>query len=131
MSVSWVTVWVMAIAGGLAGLAGSAQVLGTERVLTAGVAASSGFDAITVALLGRSKPLGTVFAGILFGALRAGGVVMQARTGTPIDIVLVVQSLIVLFIAAPPLVRAVFRLPSPDTPRAPKPVVPAAQEVSA
>jgi simple sugar transport system permease protein len=51
-----------------------------------------------------------VAAGILFGALRAGGVTMQASTGTPIDIVLVVQSLIVLFIAAPPLVRAIFRL---------------------
>jgi simple sugar transport system permease protein len=132
ISVNATYVWVMLTAGALAGLAGSAQVLGTERVLTAGVAASYGFDAITVALLGRSKPLGTVLAGILFGALRAGGVVMQARTGTPIDIVLVVQSLIVLFIAAPPLVRSVFRLPSPDAPRAPKPVVPvAAQEVSA
>jgi simple sugar transport system permease protein len=132
ISVNSAYVWVMLTAGAFAGLAGSAQVLGTERVLTAGVAASYGFDAITVALLGRSKPLGTVFAGILFGALRAGGVVMQARTGTPIDIVLVVQSLIVLFIAAPPLVRSVFRLPSPGTPRAPKPVVPvAAKEVSA
>ena len=132
ISVNATYVWVMLTAGAFAGLAGSAQVLGTERVLTAGVAASYGFDAITVALLGRSKPLGTVLAGILFGALRAGGVVMQARTGTPIDIVLVVQSLIVLFIAAPPLVRAVFRLPSPDTPRAPKPVVPVtAKEVSA
>jgi simple sugar transport system permease protein len=104
-------VWVMVVAGALAGLGGAAQVLGTEKVLTAGVAASFGFDAITVALLGRSKPLGTVLAGLLFGALRAGGFLMQARTGTPIDIVLVVQSLIVLFIAAPPLVRAVFRLP--------------------
>lgn len=132
ISVNATYVWVMLTAGAFAGLAGSAQVLGTEHVLTAGVAASYGFDAITVALLGRSKPLGTVLAGILFGALRAGGVVMQARTGTPIDIVLVVQSLIVLFIAAPPLVRSVFRLPSPDTPRAPKPVVPvAAKEVSA
>ncbi|WP_456789507.1 ABC transporter permease [Cellulomonas sp. P5_C5] len=131
ISVNATYVWVMLTAGAFAGLAGSAQVLGTEHVLTAGVAASYGFDAITVALLGRSKPLGTVLAGILFGALRAGGVVMQARTGTPIDIVLVVQSLIVLFIAAPPLVRSVFRLPSPDTPRAPKPIVPAAQEVSA
>ncbi|TFF11332.1 ABC transporter permease [Cellulosimicrobium funkei] len=116
MSVPWTTVWVMAIAGALAGLAGSAQVLGTEHVLTAGVAASFGFDAITVALLGRSRPLGTVLAGLLFGALRAGGFVMQARTGTPIDIVLVVQSLIVLFIAAPPLVRAIFRLPTPGGP---------------
>jgi simple sugar transport system permease protein len=116
MSVPWVTVWVMAIAGGLAGLAGSAQVLGTERVLTTGVAASFGFDAITVALLGRSKPLGTVLAGLLFGGLRAGGFAMQARTGTPIDIVLVVQSFIVLFIAAPPLVRSIFRLPKPGGP---------------
>lgn len=103
-------VLVMVIAGALAGLAGSFQVLGTEKALTGGVSAGIGFDAITVALLGRGSPVGTVLAGILFGALRAGGVTMQARTGTPIDIVLVVQSLIVLFVAAPPLVRAIFRL---------------------
>jgi len=113
INVNRMYLWVMVVAGGLAGLAGTAQVLGTEKVLTAGVAASFGFDAITVALLGRSKPLGTFLAGLLFGALRAGGFAMQSRTGTPIDIVLVVQSLVVLFIAAPPLVRAVFRLPSP------------------
>jgi ABC-type uncharacterized transport system permease subunit len=110
----------MAIAGALAGLAGVAQVSGTEKVLTSGVAASFGFDAITVALLGRSSPWGTFAAGILFGAFRAGGVAMQASTGTSIDIVLVVQSLIVLFIAAPPLVRALFRLPAPGAPRAGK-----------
>ena len=112
ISVNTNYIWVMVIAGALAGLAGSAQVLGTEKVLSIDVAASFGFDAITVALLGRSKPLGTFLAGLLFGALRAGGFAMQARTGTPIDIVLVVQSLIVLFIAAPPLVRSVFRLSS-------------------
>ena len=103
---------VMLIAGALAGLAGVSQVLGTERVLTTGVSSGFGFDAITVALLGRNTPLGTVLAGLLFGALRAGGVAMQAQTGTPIDIVLVLQSLIVLFIAAPPLVRSVFRIKS-------------------
>jgi simple sugar transport system permease protein len=103
-------VLVMMIAGALAGLAGSFQVLGTEKALSGGVSAGIGFDAITVALLGRGSPTGTVLAGILFGGLRAGGVTMQARTGTPIDIVLVVQSLIVLFVAAPPLVRAIFRL---------------------
>ncbi len=102
------TILVMTLAGGLAGLAGVAQVAGTEKVLTDGVAATYGFDAITVALLGRSTPWGTFAAGILFGAFRAGAVQMQIQTGTPIDIVLVVQSLIVLFIAAPPLVRAIF-----------------------
>jgi general nucleoside transport system permease protein len=100
----------MALAGGLAGLAGSFQILGTEKALTGGVSAGIGFDAITVALLGRGNPAGIVGAGLLFGALRAGGVTMQARTGTPVDIVFVVQSLIVLFIAAPPLVRAIFRI---------------------
>lgn len=104
---------VMLIAGALSGLAGVMQVAGTEKVLTSGVAASFGFDAITVALLGRSSPWGTFAAGILFGAFRAGGVTMQTSTGTNIDIVLVVQSLIVLFIAAPPLVRSLFRIPPP------------------
>ena len=110
INVSRATILVMTIAGGLAGLAGVAQVAGTERVLTDGVAATYGFDAITVALLGRSSPWGTFAAGVLFGAFRAGAVQMQIQTGTPIDIVLVVQSLIVLFIAAPPLVRAIFGL---------------------
>lgn len=105
---------VMALSGALAGLAGAAQVAGTEKVLSGGIAGSLGFDAITVALLGRSKPWGTFFAALLYGAFRAGGVNMQIATGTNIDIVLVLQALIVLFIAAPPLVRAIFRLPDPS-----------------
>ncbi len=103
-------VLVMAVSGALSGLAGTTQILGTEKFLTTGVAASYGFDAITVALLGRNNPWGVLVAGILFGGLRAGAVTMQASQGVPIDIVLVVQSMIVLFIAAPPLVRAMFRL---------------------
>lgn len=110
MSVGRSYVAVMALAGALAGLAGSMLAQGTERYLTAGISSNVGFDAITVALLGRANPLGTVLAGILFGALKAGGRTMQASTGTPIDIVLVIQSLIVLFIAAPPLIRSVFRV---------------------
>ncbi|MFL4475518.1 ABC transporter permease [Paeniglutamicibacter sp. MACA_103] len=119
------TILVMAIAGALAGAAGVAQVAGTEKVLTAGIAASLGFDAITVALLGRSTPWGTFLAGLLFGAFRAGAVTMQISTGTPIDIVLVVQSLIVLFIAAPPLVRAMFGLNRKSKTKPPKHVAPA------
>jgi simple sugar transport system permease protein len=110
MSVPFVMTSVMVICGGLAGLGGAVQVLGSEYALTAGVAGSFGFDAITVALLGRAKPLGTVLAALLFGALRAGGLTMQANTTTPIDIVLVIQALVVLFIAAPAMVRAIFRL---------------------
>jgi ABC-type uncharacterized transport system permease subunit len=110
--------YAMLLSGGLAGLAGAAQVLGTVTTgFSAGIDAGIGFDAITVALLGRSKPWGVFAAGILFGAFKAGGFSMQAAEGVPIDIVVVVQSLIVLFIAAPPLVRAMFRLPTPGTGR--------------
>ncbi|MDR1186945.1 MAG: ABC transporter permease [Bifidobacteriaceae bacterium] len=106
-------VWALVISGALAGLASSAQILGTERSLTSNVAGSFGFDAITVALLGRSRPLGTLGAGLLFGALRSGSYAMQAVTHS-VDVVLVLQSVIVLLIAAPPLVRAIFRTPDPE-----------------
>jgi simple sugar transport system permease protein len=114
MSVKRIYVWAMLISGGLIGVAGSYQVMGNiTSGFSSGIDAGIGFDAITVALLGRSKPWGVFGAGILFGALKAGGFSMQAANGVPIDIVLVVQSIIVLFIAAPPLVRAIFRLPTP------------------
>ncbi len=108
-------VWTIAmlLAGAMAGLAITMNVNGTDKVVTAGVVGDVGFDAITVALLGRASPVGTLFAGLLFGGLKAGGLAMQASTGTPIDIVLVLQALIVLFIAAPALVRSVFRLRTP------------------
>jgi simple sugar transport system permease protein len=123
-------VYAMLLSGGLLGLAGSAQVMGTVTTgFTSGIDAGIGFDAITVALLGRSRPWGVFFAGILFGAFKAGGYSMQAAEGVPIDVVLVVQSLIVLFIAAPPLVRAIFRLPTPGV--APKRRTRRTTEVSA
>lgn len=116
INVKSVYVAAMLFAGGLMGLAGASQVLGTTTSgFSAGVDAGIGFDAITVALLGRSKPWGVFFSGILFGALKAGGYTMQASQGVPIDIILVVQSVIVLLIAAPPLVRSVFRLPAPGS----------------
>jgi simple sugar transport system permease protein len=110
MNVARMTVLVMLISGGLAGLAGTAEILGTQFDLTPGLYSDLGFTAITVALLGRNSPLGTVLAGLLFGALQAGGTVMQATTQTPVDVVTVIQALIVIFIATPPLVRAIFRL---------------------
>ena len=116
VSTGVVVVGTMALAGALAGLAGATQVLGDTKYLTAAVAGSVGFDAITVALLGRSRPVGTLVAGILFGALKAGSFAMS-REGVPVDIVAVVQAVVVLLIAAPPLVRWIFRLPTPGAPR--------------
>jgi simple sugar transport system permease protein len=103
-------VTVMVISGALAGLVGCSQVLGTRHVVTQDVDAGFGFDAITVALLGRGSPGGTVLAGLLFGAFRAGGVVMASQTSTPADVVSVIEPVIVLFVAAPALIRGMFRL---------------------
>ncbi|MEP6842178.1 MAG: ABC transporter permease [Pseudolysinimonas sp.] len=118
INVKWVYILAMIMAGALVGLAGADQVLGTTTTgFSSGVDSGIGFDAITVALLGRSRPWGVFFSGLLFGALQAGGYTMQASQQIPIDIVLVIQSVIVLFIAAPPLVRTVFRLPKPGSTR--------------
>ena len=65
-------------------------------------------------LLGRSHPVGVLFAGLLFGALRAGGRTMQGAAGIPIDLVLVLQALIIVMIAAPELVRAIYRIKTPE-----------------
>lgn len=126
-------VYAMLISGALIGLAGVHQVLGTVTTgFSSGIDAGIGFDAITVALLGRSTPFGILAAGLLFGAFKAGGFAMQAAEGVPIDIVLVVQSLIVLFIAAPPLVRAIFRLPQPGAkPKSKRTRTPRKEEVAA
>jgi len=115
INVPRITATAMAISGALLGLAGVMQVLGTITTgFTSGIDAGIGFDAITVALLGGSSPIGVLFAGLLFGAFQAGGSAMQAGQRIPVEIVAVIQSLIVLFIAAPPLVRAIFHLPQPS-----------------
>jgi simple sugar transport system permease protein len=108
MSVENSYIVVMLISGALCGLAGVSQVLGTNPSITGDIDSGIGFDAITVALLGRANPVGTVFAGLLFGALRAGSPLMQAYA--PNELVQVIQALIVLFIAAPAVIRTIFRL---------------------
>jgi len=110
ISVSAAMITTMAISGALAGMGGAVHTLGNQYELTDTVAASFGFDAITVALLGRGTPLGVVLASFLFAGLRVGGQTMQANVGVPVEIVLVIQALVVLFIAAPDLVKRIFRV---------------------
>ncbi|OJV26956.1 MAG: ABC transporter permease [Actinobacteria bacterium 69-20] len=132
ISVKRVTVIVMIVSGAFVGFAGAYQVLGqTTTGFTNALDAGIGFNAITVALLGRNKPWGIFWAGILFGVFQSGGYTMQAAQGIDIDIVLVIQSVIVLFIAAPPLVRAIFRMPEPGHHRTRKAVHTAAVRTGA
>ncbi|MFD1720894.1 ABC transporter permease [Amnibacterium endophyticum] len=119
IDVKRMTIAAMVISGVFVGFAGAYQVLGqTTSGFSNAFDAGIGFNAITVALLGRSRPWGVFWAGLLFGVFQNGGYTMQAANAVDLNVVSVVQSLIVLFIAAPPLVRAIFRLPAPRGARA-------------
>jgi general nucleoside transport system permease protein len=107
MRSGFIIVLVMAVAGGLAGLAGANQTLGVLGRASPGFSGGIGFDAIAVALLGRSHPIGVLLAGILFGALQAGGRQMQVAAGVSIDLIGIIQALIIVFMAAPMLVRTI------------------------
>jgi len=110
MSISWSIVLSMVIAGGLAGMAGASVILGGSKSLSPGFSPGYGFDGIVVALVGATRPFGVVAAAFLFGALRAGATPMQAATGTPLDLVVIIQALVIMFMAAPELVRAIYRI---------------------
>lgn len=115
MNVIWLTVAVMATSGALAGLAGANQIMSLPPFQgTTTFSAGIGFDAIAIALLGRSRPIGVVWAGLLFGALTAGGREMQGVERIPIDLVQVIQALIIVFIAAPALVKSIWHIKTAD-----------------
>jgi ABC-type uncharacterized transport system permease subunit len=109
MSVTRTWVLAMFLSGCLAGLAGVSQGLGISRNVALGFRAGYGFDAIALALLGKSHPTGVVAAAIIFGVLRAGAARMQSVAGVPTEIVQIVQALVIVFIAAPAIIRAIYR----------------------
>lgn len=110
MNIVRATVTAMFLSGGLAGLAGANEILGINHRLVASFTAGIGFDSIALALLGKNHPVGVVLAAILFGTLRNGATQMQLDAGIPIDIIAIVQALVLAFIAAPAIVRTIYRL---------------------
>jgi len=103
-------VLVMVLAGGLAGLAGTAQVLGVDHWVGQGFSAGYGFDAIAISLLGKNHPVGVVLSALLFGILRSGATDMQSMARIPIDIISIVQGMVIVFIAAPDIIRWLYRI---------------------
>lgn len=100
----------MALSGALAGLSAATDILGVLRFMPNSFYSGYGFDAIALALLGKSHPLGVVLASLLFGALRAGARNMQGIARVPIDITSILQGLIIVFIAAPEVIRLIYRV---------------------
>jgi general nucleoside transport system permease protein len=101
----------MVLAGGLAGLAGTIEVQGLSRVLTEGFASGYGFDAIAVSLLALNNPLAVIPSAFIFGALRIGGDFLQIRAGLSVHVISILRALILLFVAAPAIIRYLYRIP--------------------
>jgi len=114
MTIVGSTVLAMSLSGALAGLAGTNEVLGLNHNLAMAFSSGYGFDAIALALLGKSHPLGCVLASLLFGTLRNGATRMQVAAQIPIDIITVLQAFILAFIAAPAIIRTIYRLRLPE-----------------
>lgn len=114
INVNWTIILTMMIAGGLAGLAGTIETLGLNHKFAPEFTGGVGFDGITVALLGQTNPIGVVLSAFLLGALDAGGSGMQFDSGVPADIIQVIQALVLAFVAAPTIIRQLYRIRKPS-----------------
>lgn len=115
MNITTITVAAMSLSGGIAGLAGASEILGVTWRQSQALSSGYGFDSIALALLAQNHPLGVILTALLFGFLKSGSRVMQVRAGVPIYIINILQAFIILFIAAPAIVRTIYRLKQPST----------------
>ena len=110
MSAGGSIILAMVVSGALAGLGGAFQVMGTVTQMSNDINSGYGWTAIALALLGGTRPGGVVAAALLFGALNNGGHEMQIETSIPLDLLIFIQALVIMFVAAPDLVRQIYRL---------------------
>ena len=99
----------LVVSGALAGLGGAGEILGVHRRYIDGFSPGYGWDGLAVALIGGLDPIGAFLASLLFGILRSGGMTMNRVTGVPIDIITILQALIILFVAAPVVIKLLYK----------------------
>jgi simple sugar transport system permease protein len=110
MSPRRLIIWTMSAAGLLAGMAGATDLLGSTHQMASSYGTTVGFDAIAIALLGRTSPIGILLSALLFGALRTGSAQMQIQAGVPAELIGVLQATILFFLIASPVIARVFRI---------------------
>lgn len=96
----------MFISGFVAAIAGAVEVLGVHRYFIKGFSPGYGFDGMAVAVLAKNDPFGIVVAAVLFGALRSGGMLLDRSTSIPGDFVVIIQALVIIFVATPGIVKS-------------------------
>jgi ABC-type uncharacterized transport system permease subunit len=110
INVKRVIVLAFVLSGALAGIGGAGEILGVHYRFIQGFSPGYGFDGLAVALVGGLNPIGVLLASVLFGALRSGGMLMTRATHVPLDIVIIIQALVIIFVAAPTLIGYLGRL---------------------
>ena len=113
INASLVTILALTFSGAIAGLAGAVEMLGVNFRAVQSLTTGYGWDAIAIALLAKNHPLVVIITSMLFGFMRQGSRVMQINTGIPIDIISILQAFILFFIAAPSIIRTIYRLKQP------------------
>ena len=121
ISVSKIIILAMVLSGGFAGLAAVSEVAGTNSFFQPGTFALLGFDGIAIALLARANPIAIIPAAFLWGSLLAGAPLMQQEADVSIDVVRIIQSMVLLFVAADAIVRYIFRIRGPGPAEARRP----------
>jgi len=111
--IGFIIVLTMALAGALAGMSGINQILAVDHQMVRAFSSGYGFDSIALALLGNSHPLGVVLSSLLFGFMRGGAARMQSVAGTPVEMIRIIQGLVIIFVAAPQIIRSIYRLKAP------------------
>jgi simple sugar transport system permease protein len=102
-------IFALIISGATAGLGGAGEILGVHRRFIDGFSPGYGWDGLAVALVGGLHPVGVLMAAVMFGALRNGGMTMSRTAGVPLDIIFLIQALVILYVAAPELIRFILR----------------------
>ncbi|MEC9488386.1 MAG: ABC transporter permease [Halanaerobium sp.] len=88
------------ISGGLAGLAGTSQVLGVHQRLIREISSGYGYSGVMIGLLGRLNPFGVILASVFFAALITGSGLMQRMTGVPTALADILQGLALIMVLA-------------------------------
>ena len=105
INVKGMQTWALTLAGLLAGLGGAGEILGTHRRFIDGFSPGYGWDGIAGGLIARSHPAAVIFAALLMGALRAGGMRVDRAGAAPYDIVAVLQGLVIFFVIVPSFIQ--------------------------
>ena len=114
IKVAGIIILTLAMSGLLAGLGGAIETTGVDGRFEPGFNVGLGFDGITIALLAKTHPLGNIPAALLIGAMKAGASTMQFEAGVPKEIIDVIQSLMLFFVAADVIIRRILRMRESD-----------------